>query len=118
MVKILLVGSDFRLLATRAAVLSRTGANTVCCSLPEMMRGFGREVFQLVLLCHSLSKDEAVVASALARESWPTAKILLLNSPLLLEDPELVECDRVITSEPSLLIQEIGSILSELPVAR
>src|SRR5258708_38660686 len=82
-IKILLIGKDFRLLATRAAVLSRTGSNTVCCSPAEMKRELAGEKFDVVVLCHSLLPEEVgddVVG--LARQRWPQAKIWLVHSDL------------------------------------
>jgi hypothetical protein len=35
MSSVLLAGEDFRLLATRAAVLAKTGASVVCCGVVE-----------------------------------------------------------------------------------
>lgn len=107
MVKILLIGNDFRLLATRAAVLSRTGASTVCCSPAEMKRELAGEKFDVVVLCHSLLPEEPDNdVAALARRRWPQAKIWLVHSDLPRVAYDQVECDAVIPADPAGMLRE------------
>lgn len=101
MIKILLVGKDFRLLATRAAVLSRSGASTVCCNPAEMKRELAGEKFDVVVLCHTLLPEAAGEdVAGLARRWWPQAKILLLRSDLPQEKYEEILRDAVLSAEP------------------
>ena len=70
MLKILLAGSDSRLLETRAAVLSKTGAAVVFRNANRDVRGPGSRQFDLVVLCHSLTELEmAVIADKVHREN-------------------------------------------------
>ena len=114
-IKILLVGKDFRLLATRAAILSRTGASTVCCNPAEMKRELAGEKFDVVVLCHSLLPEEAgddVVG--LARRWWPQAKIWLVHSDLPRVTYEEILHDAVIPADPVGMLRETLTLLRGL----
>jgi hypothetical protein len=116
MLKILLVGKDFRLLALRAAILSKTGASTVCCNPAEMKRDLVGERFDVVLLCHSLLPQNAGENTAgLARQWWPEAKILLLRSSLIRVGYEEIVCDAVIPADPAGMLRETLALLHGLP---
>ena len=114
MVKILLVGEDFRLLATRAAVLARTGANTVCCSPAEMVRDLRSDSFDLVVMCHSLEDTSASMVAGTARRWWPGTKVLLIRANFG-QSMDAVECDGVIESAPGEMVREAAALLRELP---
>jgi hypothetical protein len=115
MIRILLVGEDFRLLATRAAVLARTGASTVCCSPAEMLRDLQRETFELVMMCHSLDQVTAVMVASKARQWWPGAKVLLIRSNFGRPVGSEIDCDAVIESDPGEMVREAATLLRELP---
>ena len=107
MLKFLLVGKDFHLLATRAAILSRTGASTVCCNPAEMKRDLAGDKFDVVILCHSLVPQDADEdVAGLARQWWPQAKILLLRSNLSQAKYEEIQCDAVIPADPAGMLRE------------
>jgi CheY-like chemotaxis protein len=114
MMKILLVGEDFRLLATRAAVLARMGANTVCCSPAEMLRDLQKETFDLVVMCHSLSETAATLVARTARLWWPGTKVLLIRANFG-EEQDGIECDGVIESNPGEMVREATALLRALP---
>jgi DNA-binding response OmpR family regulator len=79
MFKILLSGNDFRLLATRAAVLEKTGASVVaCCDASEALYVLEQEKISLVVLCHSLRDDEANTIAEKVREHNYQTKTLML----------------------------------------
>ena len=82
MSRILLAGSDCRLLETRAAVLAKTGAEVVFHNTHEALAVLDRDVFDLVILCHSLIESEAAVIVAKVHEKAPGTKILLVTSNL------------------------------------
>lgn len=118
MPKILLIGDDFRLLATRAALLTKTGASTVCCNPAEMQKDLERESFDLVVLCHSLSEADAQKAATFVRQRWPAAKVFLIESSVSLDKTfEGVALDGMISSTPSTLVAQTVELLASLPKA-
>jgi hypothetical protein len=117
--KILLIGDDFRLLASRAALLTKTGASTVCCNPVEMQKDLGREMFDLVVLCHSLSEETARGAVVYVHRRWPEAKIFLVESSVLMEKTfDGVALDGTISSTPSTLLEQMSAVLQALPKDR
>jgi DNA-binding response OmpR family regulator len=83
MFRILLAGSDSRLLATRAAVLSRTGAAVVYGNPMETLDTLDRgETFDLVVLCHTLEDSDVMAIVDKAHEKITRVKILMVTSEL------------------------------------
>jgi CheY-like chemotaxis protein len=105
MFRILLAGSDCRLLATRAAVLAKTGADVVYRSTMEAINILDREVFDLVVLCHSLQREDVAVIVDRVHQKIPSAKILMVTSAL--DGRELypnTEIDATSIPEPGHLV--------------
>jgi CheY-like chemotaxis protein len=82
MLRILLAGSDSRLLATRAAVLSKTGAAVVYRDTMGTLNILDREAFDLVVLCHSLPEEDVAVIVDMVHQKIPGARILMVTSAL------------------------------------
>ena len=82
MLRILLAGSDPRLLETRAAVLLKTGAAVIYRDTMGTLGILDREAFDLVVLCHSLAEPEAAVIVDKVHQKIPAAKILMVTSAL------------------------------------
>ena len=82
MFRILLAGSDARLLATRAAVLLKTGAVVIHRDAMGTLNLLDREAFDLVVLCHSLPREDVAVIVDKVHEKNPGAKILMVASAL------------------------------------
>ena len=82
MSRILLAGSDCRLLETRAAVLAKTGAEVVFRNTKETLAILDRDKFDLVILCHSLPEPDAALIVAKIHEKRPGTKILMVTSNL------------------------------------
>jgi len=83
MFRILLAGSDSRLLATRAAVLSRTGAAVVYSNPIDTLEILDRdETFDLVVLCHTLEDSDVVAIVDKAHQKSTAVKILMVTSGL------------------------------------
>ena len=81
MLRILLAGSDSRLLATRAAVLSKTGAAVVSRNPIEALKILDRdETFDLVVLCHTLEDCEL---DALDEIGWQMQQLAATTSQKL-----------------------------------
>jgi DNA-binding response OmpR family regulator len=82
MFRILLAGSDSRLLATRAAVLLKTGAAVVYRNTKDTLNILDREAFDLVVLCHSLQETDVAVIVDKIHQKIPGTKILMVTSDL------------------------------------
>src|SRR3954454_23353868 len=81
MLRILSVGSDSRLLATRAAVLSKTGAAVVSGNPIEALKILDRdETFDLVVLCHTIERCEMMAIVDKVHQKICGAKILMVTS--------------------------------------
>jgi len=74
MLRILLAGSDSRLLATRAAVLLKTGAVVVYRDTMGTLNILDREAFDLVVLCHTLPEEDVAVIVDKVHQKIPGAK--------------------------------------------
>ena len=109
--KILLVGDDFPLLASRAAILARTGANVTCCSSVEFDQDLGRDGFGLVVVCHSLSGDRECHIIKETHRRWPKARVIKVVGI----DGNSVSCachvDAVTDAEPKKLLEHISGLL-------
>jgi DNA-binding response OmpR family regulator len=112
MLKILLAGSDYRLLATRAAVLSKTGATVVFHTAIETLEVLNRDRFDLVVLCHSLTQAELAVIVDKVHQKIPGTKILMVTSALnryeLNEDGKV---DATSIPEPAQLVARVKELL-------
>jgi CheY-like chemotaxis protein len=80
MPRILLAGSDFHLLETRAAVLSRTGASVVYRSAIKTLEVLDQEMFDLIVLCHSLLEADVAAIVDKVHQKMPGTKILMVTS--------------------------------------
>lgn len=116
MSKILLAGNDFRLLATRAAVLAKTNASVTCCNSWEAMKVLENEAFDLVVLCHSLSAKQASEITECVHQRLPKARILLVVSNAV-SDPldSGLKVDAVTPADPIHLIRQTSELLGTLP---
>jgi CheY-like chemotaxis protein len=116
MPKILLVGQDPRLLETRAAVLAKVQAAVICQDTTESLKILERETFDLVVLCHSLSENQADEIAGVIRRRWPRTKILLVVSNLSQERfHKAMELDGTSSPEPSRLIRRAAELLGKVP---
>ena len=91
--RVLCFSRDPRLLETRHWVLEKRFDAVTILSIAamEQQSSLGRS-FDLVLLCHTLSAEECESAFAIARQSWPHAKILgLVASEPSACDPPLFD---------------------------
>jgi hypothetical protein len=69
-------------LATRAAVLSKTGAAVVYRDTMGTLNILDREAFDLVVLCHSLPEEDVAVIVDMVHQKIPGARILMVTSAL------------------------------------
>jgi DNA-binding response OmpR family regulator len=119
MQNILLVGQDSRLLSTRAAVLEKkTGANVICCRASEALKLVRLKPFDLVVLCHSLVKEDAERIAEEAHRSPRQPKVLLviLTSDQSREIPHRdAKIDATSLPDPTALIAHVTELLQRLP---
>lgn len=116
MPKILLVGQDSRLLETRAAVLAKIKATVVCQEPAESLEILEREIFDLVVLCHSLTEKQVGEVTDVVRRRWPKTKILLVVSNLSQERfHKGIEFDATSSPEPNRLIRRTAELLGKIP---
>ena len=112
MLRILLAGSDSRLLATRAAVLSKTGAAVVFHNARETLAVLDREVFDLVVLCHSLPEPDMAVIVDMVHQRIPGTKILMVMSDLeRYEFNKDGKVDATSMPEPAQLVARVKELL-------
>ncbi len=111
--KILLVGEDFSLLATRAAVLAKTGMDVVPSGPLELRMHLGGEKFDMVVLCHTLRSVERKSVMAHARRRWPQARMLQVVTTL--GQMCAVECgvDDTTTTDPEELVAHAMRLLND-----
>lgn len=104
------------MLATRAAVLSRTSAHVVCCNTAEALKVLEGEVFDLVVLCHSLAESDAAGIAVAVHRRWPRTRILMVVSDASGERLyHGVEFDATSSPEPDHLIRQVAELLEGLP---
>lgn len=73
---VIICGNDATLLATRRMLLERAGFTIQTALGVSAMQASNGEP---LILCHSLSESEQLVAIQAVRADWPTAKILVLG---------------------------------------
>lgn len=73
---ILLVGADQSLLRTRAALLRKTGCQTVCATANSALTMQGEYRCEIVVLCHTLPDAVGLALLRILRERWLQTRIL------------------------------------------
>lgn len=90
------LGKNTSLLRTRAQVLA-TRYDVVSVQDLESMKALPiGSAFRVLVLCHSLSREERREAVALARSRWPGIKTLLVTKPTSMDED--FDADRVVGS--------------------
>jgi DNA-binding response OmpR family regulator len=121
---VLFYGHDELLLMTRRRILEGAGFRADVTSevreIPRLLRALPAD---LVVLCHSLSRTECVVAGMVARNHRPDVQMLLLASDGFFgeRDTSMSEvADDVLTLslEPERLVAKVRSMLDERPRGR
>ena len=115
MLRILLAGNDSRLLATRAAVLAKTGASVVYGDARETFDALDREAFDLVVLCHSLLESDVAMIADVVHAKIPDAKILMVAVNRGGIDRHS-KCDAISMPEPTELLARTKELLAGVTV--
>jgi hypothetical protein len=111
MSKMLLIGEDSRLLATRAAVMATTGASVVCCRTAEFRTNLEHETFDLVVLCHSVDEKSVIIVEDAIRARWPELRVLQIVSYSQERDRAVGGADGVSDADPERLIKRCMELL-------
>lgn len=116
MSKILLAGNDLRLLSTRAPILAKTKASVVSCNAMEAMTILETEIFDLVVLCHSLTEKQAVEITEVVHRRLPKTRVLMIVSDISQErsDGQLA-FDETSSPYPDDLIRRTSELLTAFP---
>jgi DNA-binding response OmpR family regulator len=123
---ILFYGHDELLLMTRRRILEGAGFRAdVTSEVKEIPRLVRKLPADLVVLCHSLSRTECVVARMIARNHRPEVPILLLAADGFFRVRDYSERDSLMSEvaddiltlslEPERLVAKVRSMLKERP---
>jgi DNA-binding response OmpR family regulator len=121
---VLFYGHDELLLMTRRRILEGAGFRAdVTSEVKEIPRLVRELPADLVVLCHSLSRMECVLAGMVARNHRPEVQMLLLASDGFFRerDTSMSEvADEILTLslEPERLVDKVRSMLDERPQGR
>jgi DNA-binding response OmpR family regulator len=113
MFSILVVGTDARLLATRAAVLERMTGDVVQASPKVALLELARRKFDLAVLCHTLQIEDCIKVIKIAHEASHPVRVIqvtaLTNSRCGYED---VPADAFSEPAPELLVQKAKLLMN------
>ena len=87
MPKIVLAGQDLHLLETRAEVLKKTGADVVYCGVSQAFDLVKRETPDMLVLCHTLAREEAEGIAKRVHACCPKTRFLLVVSQVIADEP-------------------------------
>jgi DNA-binding response OmpR family regulator len=122
---ILFYGHDELLLMTRRRILEGAGFRAdVTSEVKEIPRLVRKLPADLVVLCHSLSRTECVVAGLVARNHRPEVRMLLLAADGFFRErdrerdslmSEVADDILTLSLEPERLVAKVRSMLKERP---
>jgi DNA-binding response OmpR family regulator len=121
---ILFYGHDELLLMTRRRILEGAGFRAGVTSQVEEFSRLVRELpADLVVLCHSLSRTECVMAGMVARNHRPDVRMLLMVADGFFRKrdtamSEVADDFFTLSLEPENLIAKVRSMLTEQPQGR
>ncbi len=78
---VLVFGRDYQLVHTRSLILERAGFHVhTASSLPDIQQLHSEPSMDVMLLCHSLSRQECDEALIIAQKRWPQIQTIVLVS--------------------------------------
>ncbi|GAC1420114.1 MAG: hypothetical protein NVSMB62_13790 [Acidobacteriaceae bacterium] len=110
--EILLVGDDSILLATRAAILTRTGAKVVCCPSAECPDHVLDHDVALIILCHTLEDEAAETVASATPRHWPKARLVRLQQGMGRYPAIACDSNVVHLEGPRQLLNHVRGMLS------
>jgi CheY-like chemotaxis protein len=108
---ILLIGEDEFLLQTRAAVLRGTGADILCSDVASALSLLDKQVFDLVILCHSIASHVCETMVQIIRQNWPVTRVLQVSAVREWEQGEVIPGVDICSAEPERLIDRTVELL-------
>ena len=109
---ILLVGADQTLLRTRAAVLRKTGCNTVCATANSALLLQEEYRCEIIVLCHTVPDTVGVALLRVLRERWPQTRILQIVPQQELQTRSAAAlADAVSYADPTRLVLRANELL-------
>lgn len=114
--KILSIGDDQTLLFTRGLVLESAGFSVHSVSSREMRIRQEIQMFDLVLICHSVEKDQVHSLAESLKSAFPLLPIVLISSGF---PASVTAVEEIAPFGPQDLLCEVTAILqgTELPAA-
>jgi|GEM_PF-1485784 len=117
MARIVLIGHDMNLLATRAALLRKTGSSVTCLSANAADALFEDRPFDIVVLCHTLNDVEVADLMGKVHGLWSRAKILRVVVGWDLEY-SMKDGDVSNSTDPGRLLLKTKQLLEAVPDRR
>jgi DNA-binding response OmpR family regulator len=114
MLTILAVGKDMPLLATRAAVLRQAGAQVEVTAPSGWAAMMESRPYDVLVLCHSLSKEETEAITEKVGRQWAGVRILLMVQERCAEPP-MRGVAAISTPEPRRLVSRVKALLAGRP---
>jgi hypothetical protein len=109
---VLVYGSDPQLLATRRWMLEQAGARVLAATkLSDFSELAPDEAIDLIVFCHSLSKDQCDCAFADAHTRWPEVQILVLVSGSCGCQPRVSDLVADASLGPAYFVQTVAKLL-------
>jgi DNA-binding response OmpR family regulator len=110
---ILSVGEDFDLLRTRAEVLRKPGANVLCSTGAAALKFIAEWDFDLIILCHSVRRWDAIrITEAAHRRGSKALVSLLVSDPVEEQEFDGISFDAKTFVEPACLIRSTAELLN------
>jgi hypothetical protein len=110
---ILCIGKDPQLLGTRAALLRLTGAEVFTSDLHDAPAALDQRNFDLVLLCHSFSIDEALQMQEAVHRQFPRMQVVRLTSSRGVGSYRATGgFDAIVDVEPATLLRTVIALLA------
>ena len=106
------------LLASRVAILRKKYSVVPASTVEELESMPPGSSFDLVLLCHTLSKEESLTIRALLLQRWPAAKILSMTKGV--ESCEAVDGETAVRGldGPVVLLQRLHALMTPVPLVK
>ncbi len=100
-------------------MLSKTGSNVVCCSPAEVLEVVEREIFGLVVLCHTLQDSEAAGIAEKVHQRSPSTRVMIVVSAIA-KDGKVRDkrFDATSLPDPSRLITQATRLLNAVAYVR
>jgi hypothetical protein len=108
---ILQIGEDEFLLETRAAVLRTTGAAVVSAEISSALSVLERQVFDIVILCHTIPEPVSRTLADVVHQNWPVTRLLQISVIREWEQSGELEGLDLCPPDPERLIEHIIELL-------